>query len=370
MIVKKRWSLALLAGAVAITRLVFRSHYLYDLDSVNFALAMKRFDPSVHQPHPPGYFLYICPGRLLNAVFHDANLALVVLSILASCGAVIVIYEMTLDWFNPMAARFARHSFPALSARVVSWHRRVDLHCGSFLFGTAGVSLLARLLREPRIRFTGRHHSGSICRCQAVVPAVSGAALSVFAAQGQLQGEIHGFRRARSDARRMVCAHGLRQWRLEGLLRSFGVALADGAIERDCLQLLSCDLDCARVHDCLHLLPVLRSGFAGSVGRSGSQIAGRSRKEALHSSFGSPRHSASSPLAISNLSTAAIFCWCACPACMWLGFWVSEWYEASAWRRLDQADCYRILRRGKRSIFSCYRRSTVPTDRYDDLKRS
>jgi hypothetical protein len=107
MMFRDKWSLALLAGAVGVSRWVFRSHFLYDIDSVNFALAMRRFDPSVHQPHPPGYFLYICLGRLLNTMFHDANLALVVLSILASCGAVIVVYEMTLDWFGPMAARFA-----------------------------------------------------------------------------------------------------------------------------------------------------------------------------------------------------------------------------------------------------------------------
>jgi 4-amino-4-deoxy-L-arabinose transferase-like glycosyltransferase len=104
---KHKLSLVLLTGAVAISRWVFRSHYLYDLDSVNFALAMRRFDPQVHQPHPPGYFLYICLGRLLNTVFHDANLALVVLSILASCGVAIVIYKTTLDWFSPMAALFA-----------------------------------------------------------------------------------------------------------------------------------------------------------------------------------------------------------------------------------------------------------------------
>ena len=90
----------LLTSAVAITRFAFRSHYLYDLDSVNFALGMGRFDPRVHQPHPPGYFLYICLGRLLNIIFHDANLALVVLSIAASCGAVVVIYRMALDWFG------------------------------------------------------------------------------------------------------------------------------------------------------------------------------------------------------------------------------------------------------------------------------
>lgn len=107
MIHRQKLFLALLTGAVAISRFLFRSHYLYDIDSVNFALAMRRFDPRVHQPHPPGYFLYICVGRLLNIMFHDANLALVVFSIFASCGLVIVIYKMTLDWFGSMAAQFA-----------------------------------------------------------------------------------------------------------------------------------------------------------------------------------------------------------------------------------------------------------------------
>jgi hypothetical protein len=107
MVYRQNAFLVLLTGAVAVTRFLFRSHYLYDLDSVNFALAMERFDPRVHQPHPPGYFLYICAGRLLNIIFHDANLALVVLGIFASCGVAIVVYKMTLEWFGPIAARFA-----------------------------------------------------------------------------------------------------------------------------------------------------------------------------------------------------------------------------------------------------------------------
>ncbi len=107
MILRPKLEIALLATAVAVTRFVFRSHYLYDLDSVNFGLAIGRFDPRVHQPHPPGYFLYICLGRVLNFLLHDANLALVVMSILASCGVVIVIYKMALDWFGQSAARFA-----------------------------------------------------------------------------------------------------------------------------------------------------------------------------------------------------------------------------------------------------------------------
>jgi len=104
---RPKLELSLLAGAVAISRLLFRSHDLYDLDSVNFALAMGRFDPRVHQPHPPGYFLYICLGRLLNLLVHDANLALVLLSLLASVASVILIYLLALEWFGPRAATFA-----------------------------------------------------------------------------------------------------------------------------------------------------------------------------------------------------------------------------------------------------------------------
>jgi hypothetical protein len=98
---------ALLVVATAITRFVFRSHYLYDIDSVNFALALKRFDPSVHQPHPPGYFLYVYLGRMANVVFHDANAALVAMGIVFSCGAVAMIYAFTGDWFGRNAALFS-----------------------------------------------------------------------------------------------------------------------------------------------------------------------------------------------------------------------------------------------------------------------
>jgi hypothetical protein len=55
---------SLLAGAVLLTRVLFRSELLYDLDSVNFATGMERFDVTVFQPHAPGYYLYIVLGRL------------------------------------------------------------------------------------------------------------------------------------------------------------------------------------------------------------------------------------------------------------------------------------------------------------------
>jgi len=103
-----------LIAATALTRFAFRSRFLYDIDSVNFALALQRFDPSVHQPHPPGYFLYVCLGKLSNAVFHDANVALVAISILASCGTVAMIYLLASAWFASASSGRAAAAFAGL----------------------------------------------------------------------------------------------------------------------------------------------------------------------------------------------------------------------------------------------------------------
>jgi hypothetical protein len=98
---------AVFAALVALSRYLFRSHLLYDLDSVNFALGVARFDPTVHQPHPPGYFLYIYLAKLVNSYLEDPNAALVTISIAASSGAVVMIYLLAFDWFGEKAARFA-----------------------------------------------------------------------------------------------------------------------------------------------------------------------------------------------------------------------------------------------------------------------
>ena len=91
---------AILIAATALTRFAFRSHFLYDIDSVNFTLALRHFDPGVYQPHPPGYFLYVRLGMLSNLIFHDANSALVAVSILASCGTVAMIHLLASAWFR------------------------------------------------------------------------------------------------------------------------------------------------------------------------------------------------------------------------------------------------------------------------------
>lgn len=98
---------SLLVLSILATRIPFRSEYLYHQDSVNFALALERFDPSLDQPHFPGYFLYVMAGRVALLLFRDANTALVALSIVASCGFVVMVYALTRQWFERRAAILA-----------------------------------------------------------------------------------------------------------------------------------------------------------------------------------------------------------------------------------------------------------------------
>lgn len=53
---------------------------LEDLDSINFALGLRDFDVARHQPHPPGYPVYIAVGRLVHTVVRDEGKALGVVS--------------------------------------------------------------------------------------------------------------------------------------------------------------------------------------------------------------------------------------------------------------------------------------------------
>ncbi|HEY0839783.1 MAG TPA: hypothetical protein VGD74_06320, partial [Vulgatibacter sp.] len=59
---------AALAGAAATLRLLAIPPALPDLDSVNFAASLTRFDLGAQAPHFPGYPLYVAASRLLLAL--------------------------------------------------------------------------------------------------------------------------------------------------------------------------------------------------------------------------------------------------------------------------------------------------------------
>jgi hypothetical protein len=53
-----------------VAHLPFLAPALEDIDSINFALGLHHYDPALHQPHPPGYPVYIALGRLALALIH------------------------------------------------------------------------------------------------------------------------------------------------------------------------------------------------------------------------------------------------------------------------------------------------------------
>ncbi len=56
---------------------------LEDLDSINFALGVRHFDVARHQPHPPGYPVFIVAAKAVHAVVPSEGTALSVVSVVA-----------------------------------------------------------------------------------------------------------------------------------------------------------------------------------------------------------------------------------------------------------------------------------------------
>jgi hypothetical protein len=92
-----RWDAAcavILAALTIVSRLPYRARLLYNWDAVQFALALNEFDVVKHQPHPPGYILYVGLGRLVNAWLGDPAAAYVVLAVAFSGLTTFVVYYL------------------------------------------------------------------------------------------------------------------------------------------------------------------------------------------------------------------------------------------------------------------------------------
>ena len=332
MLYRQKLELCLLAGAVAVSRFAFRSHDLYDLDSVNFALALRRFDPRVHQPHPPGYFLYISMGRVLNQLVHDPNLALVLLSILASVTTVIFIYKLALDWFGARAATFAGLLF--LFSPLAWFHGTVALTysveaCASALLGllcwrvargqtsliliTAVVLGITAGVRPSSILFLGPFFLFSLRAAPARQKIVGVIALGLTAAAWFLpmiwaSGGFAAYFGALASLWRMVPSKGT-------VFNSSPVT----SIARACIIVFIYFL----CFGAASLAP-LGAGYA-------TQPAGKDKK--IFTAVWIVPALCFFALIFLKLVNSGYLLLVAPPACIWLGVWAANWYERAAWPR-------------------------------------
>jgi Protein of unknown function (DUF2723) len=86
-----------LAILFLIAHLLFLPSTLEDIDSLNFALGVHDFDPTKHQPHPPGYPIFIALAKAARAVVPGDSQALALLGALFGALAVFPLMKIYED---------------------------------------------------------------------------------------------------------------------------------------------------------------------------------------------------------------------------------------------------------------------------------
>lgn len=71
----------------------FLSRYLISWDAGQFALGTRHFDLAMHQPHPPGYILFVSSAGLLQRIIGNINYSFIVVVWLASLAALVLLYS-------------------------------------------------------------------------------------------------------------------------------------------------------------------------------------------------------------------------------------------------------------------------------------
>ncbi|MEA1909721.1 MAG: glycosyltransferase family 39 protein [Patescibacteria group bacterium] len=111
---------------VLLSRWFGKSEYLFASDSGLYGLALQKYDLSIHQPHPPGYPLYILLAKPFYLLTGDANLALVIVSILFSVLAVWVVFTLAKEIFDRKVAWVSIALL--VTAPMVWFHGQVGLN--------------------------------------------------------------------------------------------------------------------------------------------------------------------------------------------------------------------------------------------------
>jgi hypothetical protein len=87
-----------------VSRLLYAPPYLYFFDNANFALAIDRFDPGLHQPQPPGYPLFVALLKLLHRFLPSANHSLIAAGLIGSAAGLVLVWLWAARMFGERAA--------------------------------------------------------------------------------------------------------------------------------------------------------------------------------------------------------------------------------------------------------------------------
>ena len=139
--------------SVSLSRLPFVARLPYGLDSIQYVLGLLHYDVRLHQPHPPGYFLFVMAGRLANLVFGDPNRSFVALNVVFSALCVWVVFELGFEVFGRESGLAAAVLFAV--SPTVWFHGEVALSnmLDCFLVGILAILCWKTLQGQHRVSY-------------------------------------------------------------------------------------------------------------------------------------------------------------------------------------------------------------------------
>lgn len=100
---RRTFAVAGLSAAIVVSRAMYAPKYLGNFDAVNFALAIREFNPGIHQPQPPGYPIFVLLLKSLNVILQDARLDLLAAGLIGSVAVVLLLWGLARDMFGEPA---------------------------------------------------------------------------------------------------------------------------------------------------------------------------------------------------------------------------------------------------------------------------
>ncbi len=106
-LLKRNFEILILVVAALVLYLLFMSRSFDEVDAFNFALALTRYDVLVHQPHPPGYPIFVFIASIPYWITRDPLFSLTLVSCVSGAFTLVPTYAIAKRLFNREVAFFA-----------------------------------------------------------------------------------------------------------------------------------------------------------------------------------------------------------------------------------------------------------------------